>query len=68
MLSMLLLQQPNLRYFLYFQVTHKSNVVPMLFLGLSFVTYFAFMTTTFFQVPKSRILNNIRDALFTGTF
>ena len=40
----------------------------MLFLGLSFVTYFAFMTTTFFQVPKSRILNNIRDALFTGTF
>ena len=32
MLSMLLLQQPNLRYFLYFQVTHKSKVVPICFL------------------------------------
>ena len=55
-LSMLLLQQhifDNVLFW-YVQVSHKSYVIITLFLGLPL--WYTYVTTTFFQVPKKRIL------------
>ena len=54
-LSMLLLQQRIQRYFL---MRIKVNVIITLFLGLSLWDTLYYVTTTFFQVPRKRILNN----------
>ena len=45
-------------YFWYVQVTHKSYFIITLFLSLSLWDLFYYVTTTFFQVQKIRILNN----------
>ena len=44
---------------------HKRTVVITLFLGFSLCHTLYYVTTTFFQLPKKRILNNIRNASFT---
>ena len=46
---------------------HKSYVIITLFLGLPLWDALYYVTTTFFQVSRKRILHNIRNTLFTGT-
>ena len=46
----------------------KSYVIIRLFFGLSSRDTLYYVKTTFFQIPEKRILNNIRNTLFTGTF
>ena len=52
--------------FWYVQVTHKSYIVFTFFLGFSLWHTLHYVTTTFFQAPKTYIFNNIRNALFTN--
>ena len=54
--------------FWYVQVTHKSYVIITLFLGMSLWDILYYVTSTFFQILKKCILNNIRNGLFTGAF
>ena len=45
----------------YVQVTHKRTVVITLFFHFSLCHTLHYVTTTFFQLPKKLILNNIRN-------
>ena len=54
--------------FWYVQVTHKSYVIITLFLGMSLWDILYYVTSTFFQILKKCILNNIRNGLFNGAF
>ena len=52
---------PVVTYFWDVQVTQKSYVIITLLPGLSLWETLYFVITTFFQVPKKSILNNIRN-------
>ena len=65
---MLLLQQHifnGIKITLFFG-TFKLRIKVTLFFGLSLSDTLYYVTITFFQVPKTRILNNVRNTSFTG--